>query len=54
MTNLEKLKTGTDEEISIILTTLALRSEHYIHHERQIKEFMQKEVRVNYRGEVIL
>ena len=54
MTNLEKLRTGTDEEIRIILTSLAYRSNNYNYQELQVREFLKEEIRVNYRGEVIL
>jgi len=44
MTNLEKLKIGTDKEVKKILITLAYRSLNYTKQERQVKEFLKEKV----------
>ena len=53
MTNLEKLRTGTDEEVMNLMQRSAYRSLGYTHQELQTEEFLQEECYVNYRGEAI-
>lgn len=54
MTNLEKLRTGTDEEVEAVLIRLAFRSSEYIYHEEQVIEFMNDEAKVNKYGRAIV
>lgn len=54
MTNLEKLKTGTDEEIKILCKSLAYRSLHYTIQDLQVEEWLEEECRTNCYGDVIL
>lgn len=53
MTNLEKLRTGTDEEILHLMQRFANRSNGYTYQELQTEEFLQEECYVNYKGEAI-
>ena len=53
MTNLEKLRTGSDEEILHLMQRFAYRSNNYTDQELQTKEFLQEECHVNYKGEAI-
>ena len=53
MTNLEKIRTGTDEEVLHLMKRLAYRSLGYTYQELQTEEFLQEECHVNYRGEAI-
>lgn len=54
MTNLEKLQTGTEEEVKIILMRLAYRSNNYTSHDKQVERFMKEEVRINCHRDVVL
>lgn len=54
MTNLEKLKTGTEDEIKKLCISLAYRSGNYIHHDKQVEEWLNKEVKLNSSGNVII
>lgn len=53
MTNLEKLRTGTDEEVLHLMQRFAYRSLSYTYQELQTEEFLQEECHVNYKGEAI-
>lgn len=53
MTNLEKLKTGTEDEIKKLCISLAYRSSNYIHHDKQVEEWLGKEVKTNCDGKAI-
>lgn len=53
MTNLEKLRTGTNEEILHLMQRFAYRSLGYTYQELQTEEFLQEECYVNYKGEAI-
>ncbi|MFR4368875.1 MAG: hypothetical protein ACLT4F_08860 [Clostridia bacterium] len=53
MTNLEKLRTGTNEEILHLMQRFAYRSLDYTYQELQTEEFLQEECYVNYKGEAI-
>lgn len=50
MTNLEKLRTGTNEEILHLMQRFAYRSLGYTYQELQTEEFLQEECYVNYKG----
>ena len=52
MTNLEKLRTGTDEEVLHLMQRFAYRSNGYTC-QLQTEEFLQEECHVNYKGEAI-
>lgn len=54
MTNLEKLKTGTEEEIKKLCIFLAYRSGNYTYQERQVEERLNEEVKTNCYGRVII
>lgn len=54
MTNLEKLQTGTYDEIKKLCISLAYRSMNYTYQERQVKEWLKEEVKTNYDGNVII
>lgn len=54
MTNLEKLKSGTDEEIKKLCISLAYRSDNYTTHEKQVVEWLNNEIKINCDGEVII
>lgn len=54
MTNLEKLRTGTDEEIKKLCISLAYRSNNYTTHDKQVIEWLNSEIKTNYYGEVII
>lgn len=54
MTNLEKLKTGTEDEIKKLCISLAYRSSNYIHHDKQVEEWLGKEVKTNCDGKAII
>jgi len=53
MTNLEKIRTGTDEEVLHLMQRFAYRSLSYTYQELQTEEFLQEECYVNYKGEAI-
>ena len=53
MTNLEKLRTGTDEEVLHLMQRFAYRSNNYTYQELQTAEFLEEECYVNYKGEAI-
>lgn len=53
MTNLEKIRTGTDEEVLHLMQRFAYRSLSYTYQELQTEEFLQEECYVNYKGETI-
>ena len=53
MTNLEKLRTGTDEEVLHLMQRFAYRSLSYTYQELQTEKFLQEECHVNYKGEAI-
>jgi hypothetical protein len=52
VTNLEKLRTGTDEEIESILIKLVLKSSNVenINYEKRVLQFMNEEAKVNQYG----
>ena len=54
MSNLDKLRSGTDDEIKILLTQLSYRANNYGFQELQVAEWMNQEVRVNIYGDVVL
>lgn len=54
MTNLEKLQTGTEEEIKKLCISLAYRSNGYTFQDIQVKEWLRSEVKTNCYGEVII
>lgn len=53
MTNLEKLRTGTDEEVLHLMQKFAYRSNNYTYQELQTAEFLEEECCINYKGEAI-
>lgn len=54
MTNLEKLRTGTEEEIEKLCISLAYRSNSYTYQEHQVEEWLTEEVKTNCDGKVII
>lgn len=54
MTNLEKLKTGTDDEIKKLCIQLAYRANNYTYQALQVSEWLQKECKTNEYGEIII
>lgn len=54
MTNLEKFQNGTKEEIEKLCISLAYRSMNYTYQERQVKEWLDEEVKTNCYGKVII
>ena len=54
MTNLEKLQSGTEEEIKKLCISLAYRCGNYTYQERQVEEWLKQEVKLNSSGNVIV
>lgn len=54
MTNLEKLQTGTKEEIRKLCVSLAYKSNNYTFHDIHVEEWLNSEVKTNCYGEVII
>lgn len=54
MTNLEKFKTGSEDEIIKLCTQLAYRSLDYTYQDLQVLEWLYKECKTNKYGEVII
>lgn len=54
MTNLEKLQNGTKNEIEKLCISLAYRSNNYTYQEKQVREWLNEEVKLNSSGNVII
>lgn len=54
MTNLEKLQTGTEDEILKLCISLAYRSNGYISMDRQVEEWLRDKVNMDCHGEIVI
>jgi len=54
MTNLEKMRNTTEEEIKKLCISLAYRSGNYTYQERQVEEWLNEEVKTNCYGKIVI
>lgn len=54
MSNLEKLKTGTEEEIRKLCISIVYRSWNYTYQEHQVEEWLNEEIKTNCYGNVVI